>query len=111
MEDVFPLIERLETQVERLIAGKAQLEAEAERLKAENCDLETRIHELEEELAVFRDKQTQTEKEETNNKIVKAIEQREDTEKLRKRINELLQKVNKAMALLVVIQERNKDYE
>lgn len=111
MEDVFPLIERLETQVERLIAGKAQLEAEAERLKAENRDLETRIHELEEELAVFRDKQTQTEKEETNNKIVKAIEQREDTEKLRKRINELLQKVNKAMALLVVIQERNKDYE
>ena len=111
MEDVFPLIERLETQVERLIAGQAQVEAEAERLKAENCDLETRIHEREEELAVFRDKQTQTEKEETNNKIVKAIEQREDTEKLRKRINELLQKVNKAMALLVVIQERNKDYE
>ena len=96
------LIGKIEAKVEELILKNKGLEAKVASLEEEN-DL------LEEENAVLKKEKEELEDRDITIKLTKAIEQKEDIDELRARINELLQKVNKSLALLVMIQNKDID--
>lgn len=97
------LIGKIEAKVEELILKNKDLEAKSALLEEKNALLG-------EENAVLKKEKEDLEDRDITIKLTKAIEQKEDIDELRARINELLQKVNKSLALLVAIQNKDIDY-
>lgn len=91
-----------------VLIGK--IEAKVEELILKNKDLEAKLALLGEENAVLKKEKEDLEDRDITIKLTKAIEQKEEIDELRARINELLQKVNKSLALLVAIQNKDIDY-
>jgi polyhydroxyalkanoate synthesis regulator phasin len=82
----------------------------------ENCErkiaaLESENERLRKEVAALSNKNSELYNKDIVGKLTKAIEQKEDINELRRKINELLQEVNKGLALLVLIQDRDRDDE
>ncbi len=102
MEEIDVLIAKIETKVEELLLNKRDLEMRIVSLEAENERLNS-------ENAVLKKEKNELESKDITVKLTKAVEQNEDIDELRARINELLQKVNKSLALLVTIQNKDVD--
>lgn len=102
MEEIDVLIAKIETKVEELLLNKRDLEMRIVSLEAENERLKS-------EDAVLKKEKNELESKDITVKLTKAVEQKEDIDELRARINELLQKVNKSLALLVTIQNKDVD--
>ncbi len=104
MSEILSVIEQIESKVGKVLSQKKILEnkvrfleEENERLKAEN--------------ALLQKEKTELENKNITVKLTEALEQREDIDELRKRGNELLHRVNKSLALLVSIQDKNRGDE
>lgn len=102
MREAEVLIEKIESKVEELVLKNRDLETKLMFLEEKNSQLER-------ENAVLKKEKENLEGKDITKKITKTIEQKEDIDELRARINELLQKVNKSLALLVMIQNKDID--
>lgn len=103
MSEIVSIIEKIEDKVVEILVQKEQLEAELALCKMENEKLKA-------SLAALSEDKNKTEQDQQKSKLTKAIEQREDIDEFRSKIDELLQKVNKALALLVSVEDKNEDH-
>lgn len=103
MSEIVSIIEKIEDKVVEILVQKEQLEAELALCKRENEKLKA-------SLAALSEDKNKTEQDQQKSKLTKAIEQREDIDEFRSKIDELLQKVNKALALLVSVEDKSEDH-
>jgi predicted RNase H-like nuclease (RuvC/YqgF family) len=104
MSDVLSLLANLEDRIHTLVSVKTDYEKKIAMLEEENRKLKAEVASLSEINNKLGNK-------ETIGKLTKAIEQKEDINELRRKINELLHEVNKGLALLVLIQDNDNNYE
>lgn len=104
MSEILSLIAEIETKMQFIITQKKNCERKIAALESEN-------ERLRKEVAALSNKNSELYNKDIVGKLTKAIEQKEDINELRRKINELLQEVNKGLALLVLIQDRDRDDE
>lgn len=104
MSDVLSLLANLEDRIHTLVSVKTDYEKKIAMLEEENRKLKAEVASLSEINSKLGNKETIV-------KLTKAIEQKEDINELRRKINELLHEVNKGLALLVLIQDNDNNYE
>lgn len=104
MSEILSLIADIESRMQFLITKKENCEKKIADLERENERLRNEVAKLSEQNSELHSK-------DIVGKLTKAIEQKEDINELRRKINELLQEVNKGLALLVLIQDRDRDDE
>lgn len=104
MSDVLSLLANLEDRIHTLVSVKTDYEKKIAMLEEENRKLKAEVASLLEINSKLGNKETIV-------KLTKAIEQKEDINELRRKINELLHEVNKGLALLVLIQDNDNNYE
>ena len=102
MSEIVSIVDKIEDRVVEILVQKEQLEAELALCRQENEKLKA-------SLAALSEDKNKTEQEQKS-KLTKAIEQREDIDEFRSKIDELLQKVNKALALLVSVEDKKEDH-
>lgn len=103
MSDIVSIVDKIEDRVVEILVQKEQLEAELVLCRQENEKLKA-------SLAALSEDKNKTEQDQQKSKLTKAIEQREDIDEFRSKIDELLQKVNKALALLVSVEDKKEDH-
>ena len=104
MSEILSLIAEIETKMQFIITQKESCEKKIAALESEN-------ERLRNEVVALSNKNSELYNKDIVGKLTKAIEQKEDINELRRKINELLQEVNKGLALLVLIQNRDRDDE
>lgn len=104
MSNVLSLLANLEDRIHTLVSVKTDYEKKIAMLEEENRKLKAEVASLSEINSKLGNKETIV-------KLTKAIEQKEDINELRRKINELLHEVNKGLALLVLIQDNDNNYE
>ena len=104
MSEILSLIAEIETKMQFVITQKENCERKIAALESEN-------ERLRNEIVALSNKNSELYNKDIVGKLTKAIEQKEDINELRRKINELLQEVNKGLALLVLIQDRDRDDE